>query len=149
MRDNHMRLQKYTKKAAATASEDQLFLRLQNTKHPNGDGVDVVLVLIDKEGKRVNDGALMYFDNDLQGVILLNEVSSKYPLKTDISDTVAVIKENEVRYLSEVAKIKANNHHRCGHQQETEISATKIPLTSELGKQLLSIVEAAKKADKE
>lgn len=149
MRDKNMRLQKYTKKAAAAASEDQVFLRLENAKHSRADDVDVVLNLVDREGKKIEDGSLMYFDNDLEGVVLLNQVSSRYPLKTDISDTVAVIKENELRYLSDIEKRKINNHSRCSHQQETEITARKIPLNSELGKQLISLVQAAEKADKE
>lgn len=90
-----MKLKVWSKKTAASeTNEDQLFLRLV---YCDDDCSDIVLIVVDIKGNRIDCGNILTIDNDYKCVILNKSISENIPLKTDILGSVLFYTNEDYR----------------------------------------------------
>ncbi len=96
---------------------DQLYLKLVE------DATDIEMVACDKDGTTIEQGHILHVDNDYRVIILIEGISQKIPLKTDLRDSVLCCNSSEI---SEIVKERGMNSimkqmyekHKAEHENE-------------------------------
>ena len=89
-------IQVWSKKAAEKADKEQRFLRLSKV----GDKA-IILKLVDREGKIIENGNLLSVDYYLKTIILFDNISDEFGLKTNFAGTPLTISKNEIKLWAE------------------------------------------------
>jgi hypothetical protein len=77
-----MKLKVWSKKQAAKDNDkNQLYLRLQAPR--NDEDTDIVVIVVDHKGDKINDGNLLLIDQKLKCIFTRAGINEKIPLKTD------------------------------------------------------------------
>lgn len=86
-----MKLKLYSKKALAENKDDkQLFMKLVYHKHDN----DISVQVVDNKGNRVS--TLLVFDQKRKATILMTQISSLVPLKTDLQGELLTCNDDDI-----------------------------------------------------
>lgn len=76
-----LNLKVYDEKTSKESSEEgQLFLKLELTETGN----DIILIVVDKEGIKIENGNILYINTHEGYLIFLPSIGENIPLKTDI-----------------------------------------------------------------
>jgi hypothetical protein len=104
-----MRYRAYSKKSVAEAKKGDVFLRLTNQKG------DVLLSVVDKEGKTLDRHNILILDSDNKGVIFLTNVADDAPFKLDFTNAVLHTTDGE---FSKIGRAMHETHCRSHHGDE-------------------------------
>lgn len=89
-----MKLKVWDKDSINTTDKDQLFLRLISNEK------SIMLCVVDKEGKEVNNGTLIVYDTNLKFFITCDEINDSVAVKTGPFGELIIMDHRE--YMDEI-----------------------------------------------